>query len=119
MTVVKDEYSKLLNRFDILLSPAAPGTAQVIGEGGDQMNAYMRNIYGLPASLAGLPAAALPCGFSKQGLPIGLQLIAGAFAEEKLVRAGRVFQSLTDYHTRKPASRSHGDAAFRGKEGTQ
>jgi len=51
--------------------------------------------------MAGLPAVSLPCGFDRQGLPIGCQLIGDAFAEEKLVGAARVYQRRTDYHKKK------------------
>ena len=74
-TLVKDEYAKLFSRFNMILSPAVSATIN-----------YSTN-------LAGLPAAALPCGLDKQGLPVGFQLIGKAFSEGKLIEAARVYQS--------------------------
>lgn len=102
-TLIKDAYSRLFERFDIILSAVAPTTAYRIGENvNDPMKMYMGDIYTVSINLAGLPAVALPCGFDRKGLPIGFQLIADAFSEEKLINAARVYQCRTDHHTRKP-----------------
>ena len=81
-SLVKGTYNKLFGRFDMILSPVAPITSPL----------------DVSVNLAGLPAAALPCGSDAQGLPIGFQLIGSAFSEEKLVTAARVFQSRTEHH---------------------
>jgi len=102
-SLIKDAYNRLFERFDIILSPVAPTTAYKIGENvEDPMKMYMGDIYTVSVNLAGLPAVALPCGFDKHGLPVGFQLIGDAFSEDKLVRAARVYQRRTDYHTKKP-----------------
>jgi len=102
--LLKDAYSKLFGRFDIILSPTAPTTAYKLGDNiGDPVKMYMGDIYTVSINLAGLPAAALPCGFDKQGLPIGFQLIGDAFSESKIINAARVFQNRTDYHKKKPS----------------
>jgi len=99
--LIKDAYSRLFERFDMLLSPVAPTTAYGLGENvGDPIKMYMGDIYTVSVNLAGLPAAALPCGFDGQGLPVGFQLIGDAFSEEKLVGAARVYQRRTDHHTK-------------------
>jgi aspartyl-tRNA(Asn)/glutamyl-tRNA(Gln) amidotransferase subunit A len=104
-TLIKDAYSKLFGRFDMILSPTAPTTAYKLGDNiGDPLKMYMGDIYTVSINLAGLPAAALPCGFDKQGLPIGFQLIGDAFSEGKIINAGRVFQNRTDYHKKKPSA---------------
>jgi aspartyl-tRNA(Asn)/glutamyl-tRNA(Gln) amidotransferase subunit A len=83
----------------MLLSPVAPTAAYKIGENlSDPLKMYMGDIYTVSVNLAGLPAVSLPCGFTGDGLPIGLQLIGDSFAEEKLVGAARVYQNETDYH---------------------
>jgi aspartyl-tRNA(Asn)/glutamyl-tRNA(Gln) amidotransferase subunit A len=103
--LIKDAYNKLFEKFDMILSPVAPTTAYKLGTHiGDPMKMYMGDIYTVSINLAGLPAAALPCGFDHQGLPIGFQLIGNTFAEHKLIHAARVFQSRTDYHTKRPPS---------------
>jgi aspartyl-tRNA(Asn)/glutamyl-tRNA(Gln) amidotransferase subunit A len=103
--LIKDAYNKQFEKFDMILSPVAPTTAYKLGENiDDPMKMYMGDIYTVSINLAGLPAAALPCGFDNQGLPIGFQLIGNSFSENKLVEAARVFQSRTGYHTKKPPS---------------
>ena len=101
--MIKDAYNRLFERFDMILSPVAPTAAYKLGENiSDPMKMYMGDIYTVSVNLAGLPSAALPCGFNSQGLPVGFQLIGDAFSEEKLVRAARVYQDRTDYHTKRP-----------------
>jgi len=101
--LIKDAYTKLFTKYDMILSPVAPTTAYKIGDNiGDPMKMYMGDIYTVSINLAGLPSAALPCGFDKQGLPIGFQLIGDAFSENKIIGAARVYQSRTDYHQKRP-----------------
>jgi len=98
-TLIKDAYNHLFKRFDVIISPVAPTTAYMLGENiDDPMKMYMGDIYTVSINLAGLPAVALPCGFDRQGLPIGFQLIGDAFSEEKLVKAAGVYQSRTSHH---------------------
>jgi len=101
--LIRDTYKKLFERFDIILSPVAPTTAFGLEKNvDDPMDVYMGDIFLASVNLAGLPAAALPCGFDKQGLPIGFQLIGNTFSENKLIEVGRVYQGLTNFHTIKP-----------------
>ena len=101
--LVKNAYDQLFERFDMILSPVTPTTAYKIGENiNDPMKMYMGDIYTVSVNLAGLPAAALPCGFDRKGLPVGFQLIGNAFSEEKLINAARIYQQNTDYHEKKP-----------------
>jgi aspartyl-tRNA(Asn)/glutamyl-tRNA(Gln) amidotransferase subunit A len=101
--LIKDAYTRLLAKYDMILSPVAPTTAYRIGENvGDPMKMYLGDIYTISINLAGLPAAAIPCGFDSGGLPIGFQLIGDAFSENKLIGAARVFQARTIFHTQRP-----------------
>ena len=105
--LIKNAYNTLFERFDLILSPVAPTTAYKIGENiGDPMKMYMGDIYTVSVNLGGLPAAALPCGFDTQGLPIGFQLIGNAFSENTIVDAAGVYQSRTDYHRKRPGAQS-------------
>lgn len=70
----------------------------------DPLAMYRADALTVPASLAGLPALSMPCGFTADGLPIGLQLIAPAFAEERLLQIAHVHQQHTDWHRRRPSS---------------
>lgn len=100
--MIKDEYNRLFENFDMVFSPVAPTTAYKIGENiDDPLKMYMGDIYTVSVNLAGLPAVSLPCGFDGQGLPIGFQLIGDAFSEVKLVKAARVYQNNTNYHTKR------------------
>jgi len=101
--LIKDAYNKLFGCFDMILSPVAPTTAYRHGENvDDPIKMYMGDIYTVSINLAGLPAVALPCGFDKQKLPVGFQLIGDAFSEKKLVDAARVYQGRTTHHLTKP-----------------
>jgi len=101
--LVKEAYSRLFAGFDMILSPVAPTTAYKLGENvDDPVKMYMGDIYTVSINLAGVPAAALPCGFDRQGLPVGFQLIGNAFSEGKLINAARVYQNRTGYHTKRP-----------------
>ena len=62
----------------------------------------LSDIYTIPVNLAGIPAISIPCGFSKDGLPIGLQIMAKPFDEETIFRAAYAFEQATDHHKRKP-----------------
>jgi aspartyl-tRNA(Asn)/glutamyl-tRNA(Gln) amidotransferase subunit A len=101
--LIKDAYTRLFTKYDMILSPVAPTTAYKIGDNiGDPIKMYMGDIYTVSVNLAGLPSAALTCGFDSAGLPIGFQLIGDAFSESKLIGAARVYQARTGYHTKKP-----------------
>ena len=63
-------------------------------------SALWHNVF--PFNLTGLPALTVPCGVSREGLPIGLQLVSGAFRESLLLRAGYAYQTVTDWHLRRP-----------------
>jgi len=100
-TLIKDEYNRLFEKYDMILTPVATTTAYKIGENiGDPVKMYMGDIYTVSVNLAGLPAVSLPCGFDSKGLPIGLQLIGNSFEEPKLINASRGYQKLTDFHTK-------------------
>jgi aspartyl-tRNA(Asn)/glutamyl-tRNA(Gln) amidotransferase subunit A len=64
---------------------------------------YLEDIYTLSTNLAGLPAMSVPCGFSKGGLPIGMQLIGNYFSEARLLQVAHQYQLVSDWHLRYPA----------------
>ena len=81
----------------------APTPAFKIGEKvDDPLTMYLTDIFTLSANLAGIPGMSVPCGFSKQGLPIGLQLMGQHFAEEMLLKVAHNFERATDFHKKKP-----------------
>jgi aspartyl-tRNA(Asn)/glutamyl-tRNA(Gln) amidotransferase subunit A len=72
----------------------------------DPLAMYLSDIYTISANLAGLPGISIPAGISDAGLPIGFQLLGPPFAEEKLLRAARMFERQTPWHTERPSLRA-------------
>ena len=84
------------------MMPVSPTTAFKIGEKiNDPLQMYLSYIYTIAANLAGVPAISIPCGFDENNLPIGLQILASAFGEDKLLRIARMFEKETDWHKKK------------------
>ncbi|MBU1206842.1 MAG: Asp-tRNA(Asn)/Glu-tRNA(Gln) amidotransferase subunit GatA [Proteobacteria bacterium] len=103
-TLVRQDFEKTFNQCDVLLMPTSPTPAFKLGEKvDDPLQMYLSDIFTIPCNLAGLPGLSLPCGFNKQGLPIGLQILADHFQEEKLLRAAYAYEQNSEYHLRKPA----------------
>ncbi|MCL2808967.1 MAG: aspartyl/glutamyl-tRNA amidotransferase subunit A [Treponema sp.] len=100
-SLIKETYNKLFERFDLILSPVSPSAARESNADTDVWKTYESNIFTAAVNLMGLPSVTLPCGFDKQGLPVGFQLIGGAFCENKLFNAASFYQSRTDHHKRK------------------
>ncbi|WP_312648839.1 Asp-tRNA(Asn)/Glu-tRNA(Gln) amidotransferase subunit GatA [Aminipila sp.] len=101
-TMIKENFNKAFEKYDMILSPVSPTTAYKIGEQiSDPIAMYMADIYTVSINLAGIPAIALPCGVSDENkMPIGMQLIGNNFAEPTLVRAAYAYQQVTDFHKR-------------------
>ncbi|MBN2815097.1 MAG: Asp-tRNA(Asn)/Glu-tRNA(Gln) amidotransferase subunit GatA [Campylobacterales bacterium] len=82
--IIKDEYAKIFQDVDLILSPVAPTVAPKFGELATPMQMYLSDIYTISINLAGLPALSLPVMKSSEGMPVGLQLIAKAYDEQTL-----------------------------------
>ena len=92
-TLIREDFNRVFERCDFILSPVAPTTAYQPGEkSGDSPEMYMGDIYTAPANIAGIPALSLPCGADSKGLPIGMQLIGKPFDEPLLYRAAYAFE---------------------------
>ena len=101
--LIHDDFAKVFTRCDAILGPTSPTPAFKIGERStDPLAMYLADIYTISANLSGIPGISIPCGFTKTGLPIGLQILAAPFEEEKLLRIARMFERATDWHTRRP-----------------
>lgn len=88
---------------DVILTPTAPTAAFKIGEKmGDPLSMYLSDVFTIPANLAGIPAISVPCGFTGEGLPVGLQFIGKEFDEESLIQVAYAFERNTDFHTKEP-----------------
>lgn len=100
-TLVKQDFDRAFEKVDILVTPTAPTAAYKIGEMiSDPMKMYLQDVCTIPANLAGLPAISLPCGFNRDGLPIGLQMIGKPLDEASLIRAAYTFEQANEYHKR-------------------
>jgi len=102
-TLICQDFEKAFSQCDVLLTPTAPTPAFRLGEKvDDPLQMYLSDVFTIPCNLAGLPGLSLPCGFSKKGLPIGLQILAGHFQEEKILRVAYAYEQNTEHHLRKP-----------------
>ena len=102
--MIADDFQACFRDCDLIAGPVTPSVAWPLGgQGDDPVQAYLADIFTLPASLAGLPGMSVPAGFGQAGLPVGLQLIGDYFAEGTLLHAAHAFQQATDFHTRRPA----------------
>jgi aspartyl-tRNA(Asn)/glutamyl-tRNA(Gln) amidotransferase subunit A len=102
-TLIKDDFDKAFTQVDVILTPTAPTTAFKVGEKlSDPLSMYLSDIYTIPANLSGIPAISIPCGFAKDGMPIGLQIMAKPFDEETIFRTAYTYEQSTDWHKKKP-----------------
>jgi aspartyl-tRNA(Asn)/glutamyl-tRNA(Gln) amidotransferase subunit A len=100
-TKIKEELDQELAKLDAIITPTQPDTAFKIGERSDDpLKMYLEDLYVAPASLAGLPAVSIPCGFA-EGLPVGLQIIGKRFDEAKILKIAYNFEQATDWHLKK------------------
>ena len=96
--LIKKEFDKAFEKYDVILGPAAPSTAPKLGESlSDPLKMYLGDIYTISVNLAGPPGMTVPCGKDSAGLPIGLQLIGDCFQEKKIIRAGYAFEQSRKY----------------------
>lgn len=102
--LIRNDFDAAFENVDVLAGPTCPTPAFRIGElVDDPLQMYLSDICTISANLAGIPGVSVPAGFSSNNLPIGLQLLAGPFEEEKLLRAARMFERETDWHTKRPS----------------
>jgi len=103
-TLIRRDFDAALDDVDLIASATSPVPAFALGEKlDDPLAMYMNDILTTPANLAGVPGLSIPCGFTDQDLPVGLQLMAKPLDEATLLRAGHAYQEATDHHLREPA----------------
>ncbi|MFI5274538.1 MAG: amidase family protein, partial [Ktedonobacterales bacterium] len=101
-TLIRQDFDRAFEHFDLVLGPTAPTVAFKIGEKvANPYAMYLNDVFTIPANLAGVPGVSIPAGFS-EGLPVGVQLIGPSFGEATLLRAADAFQRVTDYHQQWP-----------------
>jgi aspartyl-tRNA(Asn)/glutamyl-tRNA(Gln) amidotransferase subunit A len=103
-TLIRRDFDAAFTTCDVLASPTSPLPAFRLGEKiDDPLAMYLCDTLTVPANLAGVPALSVPCGHTSGGLPIGLQLMAGALQEATLLRVAGAYQAGTTHHTEAPA----------------
>ena len=102
-TLIKKDFEDVFQKYDVIVGPTTPTPAFKIGEKlDDPLTMYANDILTIPVNLAGVPGISVPCGFSTEGLPLGLQIIGKHFDESTIYRAAHAYEQATDYHKQLP-----------------
>ncbi|MGB0564549.1 MAG: amidase family protein, partial [Spirulinaceae cyanobacterium] len=102
-TLIKQDFDAAFEKVDILISPTSPTTAFKAGEKtADPLSMYLSDLMTIPVNLAGLPAINVPCGFDRQGLPIGMHLIGRVLGEDLLLQVAHAYEQATQWHRKQP-----------------
>ena len=102
-TLIRHDFDDAFKDVDVIVTPTMPTPAFKLGEKvQDPLQMYLSDIYTISVNLAGVPAIAVPCGFSSGKLPIGLQIIGRPFEEDKIIRAAYAYEQATDWHKKRP-----------------
>lgn len=102
-TLIKNDFDKILEEYDVIVGPTTPTPAFKVGEKtSDPLTMYANDILTIPVNLAGVPGISIPCGFSAEGLPIGLQIIGNYFDESTVYRTAYAFEQATEHHKKRP-----------------
>lgn len=97
--LIHQDFEAVFRQCDVLMSPVAPTPAYRIGQGvEDPMALYLGDVLTIPTNLSGGCGMSVPCGFSEDGLPVGLQILGPALAEEKILKAGYAYEQATEWH---------------------
>jgi len=102
-TLIRRDFDRAFEACDVVAGPVSPTVAFRLGEKvDDPLQMYLSDIFTISCNLASLPGLSVPCGFTPDGLPIGLQVLGRPFDESTLFRVGHAYQAATDWHTRRP-----------------
>jgi aspartyl-tRNA(Asn)/glutamyl-tRNA(Gln) amidotransferase subunit A len=101
-TLIRRDYEAAFEKVDVIVGPTTPGVAFKHGEKEDPLAMYLNDIFTVPANLSGNPGVSVPCGFSTNGLPIGLHLVGRAFDEATLLRVAHAYEQATSWRARRP-----------------
>ena len=101
--MIKQSFDEIFSNYDLILTPTAPTTAPKLGESlNASLKMYKSDIFTVSANIAGLSAISIPCGFDKNGMPIGAQLMGAPLRDQKVLNAGYAYQNITDFHKQRP-----------------
>ncbi len=102
-TLIKRDFEEVFRACDAVVTPTSPTPAFRMGERlADPLTMYLSDIYTISVNLAGIPAVSVPCGFTREGLPVGLQIMGRAFDEATILSLGYAYQGVTDWHKKRP-----------------
>ena len=100
-SLISRDFRETFREVDVIVCPTAPTPAFRLGEKTeDPLQMYLSDIFTIPCNLAGLPGLSLPCGFTRSGLPVGLQVLGAPFSEETILRVAHAYEQATDFHRR-------------------
>ncbi|RLA94602.1 MAG: Asp-tRNA(Asn)/Glu-tRNA(Gln) amidotransferase GatCAB subunit A [Deltaproteobacteria bacterium] len=103
-TLIRKDFEQAFETCDVIVTPTSPTPAFKIGERvDDPLKMYLSDILTIPVNLAGIAGISVPCGFSSDGLPIGLQIISGPFGEGKILQVAYAYEQNTEWHLKKPS----------------
>ena len=103
-TLIKQDFEKVFENYDVIIGPTTPTQAFKFGEKTDDpLTMYRHDALTIPVNLAGVPGISVPCGFSEEGLPFGMQIIGKHFDESTVYRAAHAYEQATDHYTKRPA----------------
>ncbi len=104
--LIQKSFFDAFEKYDVILGPVAPETASKIGNNlSDPLKMYMADIFTVMINIAGVPAISIPCGFDKENMPVGLQIIGKPFAENTIFTFANEYQKVTDFHLRRPMNK--------------
>ncbi|MCF6157411.1 MAG: Asp-tRNA(Asn)/Glu-tRNA(Gln) amidotransferase subunit GatA [wastewater metagenome] len=102
-TLIKNDFDAAFEKVDCIICPTSPVPAFKIGERtNNPLEMYLTDVYTIPANLAGIPGISIPCGFSREGLPIGMQILGRYFEEKRLLQIAHTFEAETNFHLKTP-----------------
>ncbi len=103
-TLIKQDFDNAFKNVDVIVTPTSPSAAFKIGEKAtDPLQMYLSDIFTISVNLAGVPAISIPCGFTKDNLPVGLQIIGKHFDEESIFKLAYAYEQSTEWHLRRPS----------------
>jgi aspartyl-tRNA(Asn)/glutamyl-tRNA(Gln) amidotransferase subunit A len=103
-TLIRKDFDEAYKKVDMIISPVAPSAAFSIGaHTGDPVAMYLEDVFMDGAVMAGIPGLSVPCGFTKSGLPLGLQIMGQQWGEATILSAAYAYEQATDFHTKKAA----------------
>lgn len=103
-TLIRRDFDDAFRKVDVILSPVSPHTAFTVGQNSsDPVAMYLEDVFTVAQVMAGIPCLSVPCGLSKEGLPVGLQLMGPQWGEGTILSAAYAYEQATEWHNRKPS----------------